>query len=519
MSKCARPRKWWRNGLWTILVLCQGGAVFADGPAPRLVVGSKSDIETVILGELVAGLARGTGAAVVHKQQLGGTPILWNALKRGEIDVYPEYTGTISAELLADKNVRNEDDIRRELAKLGIAMSRPLGFNNTYAIGMKADLADRLGIHTISDLRAHPDLKFGFTNEFMSRRDGWPSLKERYRLPQRDVRGLEHALAYRGLETGAIQATDLYTTDAEIIYYDLRELKDDLAHFPAYYAVLLYRAKLEESAPEAVKAFLQLEGRIPKAAMLEMNKLVKPKTGARVSETRAAADFLADNPFFSKPEENAEYQAPAEESLAQLLLVLTGQHLRLVALSLGAAILVAVPLGILASRWPWLGQTILAGVGIVQTIPSLALLVFLIPLFGLGPVPAIAALFLYSLLPIVRNTYTGLKDIPAQALESAQALGLSPGARLRLVELPMASRSILAGIKTSAVINVGTATLGGFIGAGGYGERIFTGLRLDSPAITLEGAIPAAVLALLVQGLFELAERRLVPLGLRLRPE
>jgi osmoprotectant transport system permease protein len=143
--------------------------------------------------------------------------------------------------------------------------------------------------------------------------------------------------------------------------------------------------------------------------------------------------------------------------------------------------------------------------------------VFMIPLLGIGGRPAIVALFLYSLLPIVRNTYAGLNDIPSSLRESAEALGLTPFARLRLIELPMAARSILAGIKTAAVINVGTATLGALIGAGGYGQPILTGIRRDDVGMILEGAIPAAILALAVQGAFELAERFLVARGLRLK--
>ena len=154
--------------------------------------------------------------------------------------------------------------------------------------------------------------------------------------------------------------------------------------------------------------------------------------------------------------------------------------------------------------------------GVIQTIPSLALIVFMIPLLGIGNVPAIVALFLYSLLPIVRNTHTGLKDIPTPVRESAEALGLPRGARLRLVELPMAARSILSGIKTSAVINVGTATLGALIGAGGYGQPILTGIRLNNLELILEGAVPAALLALGVQGAFDLLELILVPKGLRM---
>jgi osmoprotectant transport system permease protein len=193
------------------------------------------------------------------------------------------------------------------------------------------------------------------------------------------------------------------------------------------------------------------------------------------------------------------------------------EHLVLVGISLSLAIVVSIPLGILAARRQRLGHVILGVVGILQTIPSLALFVFMIPLLGIGGPPAIVALFLYSLLPIVRNTYAGLKDIPPAIIESAQALGLPGRARLRIVELPLAGRAILAGIKTSAVINVGTATLSALIGAGGYGQPILTGIRLDDIGLILQGAVPAAVLALLVQGLFELIERGLLPRGLRIQ--
>ena len=480
---------------------------FVFGAAPEAKVGSKSFTEGVILGEIVAQLARNSGAEVLHRRELGGTQVLWNSLRRGEIDVYPEYTGTISAEILAGRGMQEEEAIRRALEEQGVRMSRSLGFNNTYALGMKEQVAEQVGIRTISDLRRRPELKFGFSSEFMDRGDGWPSLRDRYRLPQRDVRGLDHDLAYRGLESGALHVTDLYSTDAEIRYYGLRVLEDDLRHFPVYNAVLLVRADLAARAPEAVAAMLRLEGRISAAAMVEMNARVKLD---RVPESRAAADFLAAN-FAVKTEAQ-------EETARERLLKNTRAHLVLVAISLTAAILVSVPLGIVAAKRPRAGQAILGIVGIIQTIPSLALLVFMIPLLGIGETPAIVALFLYSLLPIVRNTYTGLHDIPPAVRESAAALGLPPGACLRLVELPMASRAILAGIKTSAVINVGTATLGALIGAGGYGQPIFTGIRLDDTGLILQGAVPAALLALLAQGMFEIFERVLVPKGLRLKP-
>lgn len=490
---------------WLALVLCAAGCA----PAPDVRIGSKQQPESEVLGEMATLLANSTGAYAEHRRSLGGTRVLWNALLKGEIDAYPEYTGTISAEILAGSGVREQEAIRAALAERGIRMSLPLGFNDTYAIGMRKDVTARLGLSKISDLRAQPNLKLGFSNEFMNRADGWPGLRQRYRLPQQDVRGLNHDLAYEGLMSGTLDATDLYSTDPKIRRYDLQVLVDDLGYFPAYQAVFLYRDDLQKRAPAAVAAILKLEGRISESAMIDMNARVEED---KEPESQVAADFLL-------AALNLRVQ-PRIESLLGELGRHTGEHVYLVGLSLAAAIVLAVPFGILASRWPVAGQGMLAATGIIQTIPSMALLVFMIPLLGLGAKPAIAALFLYSLLPIAQNTYTGLQTIPSQIRESAAALGLPAAARLRLVELPLATRTILAGIKTAAVINVGTATLGGYIGAGGYGQVIFDGIpRGDYVGLILWGALPAALLALLVLGLFELAERWLVPKGLRLKAD
>jgi Periplasmic glycine betaine/choline-binding (lipo)protein of an ABC-type transport system (osmoprotectant binding protein) len=474
---------------------------------PEIKIGSKKFTESVILGEIVTHLVKSTGEHPIYMRELGGTRVLWNALIKGEIDIYPEYTGTISEEILAGEGVHSKEDIRQALIKYGIKMTKALGFNNTYAIGMKEEVAERLKIRKISDLRQHPSLKFGFGNEFMARGDGWPILRKNYNLPQQDVRGLDHDLAYRGLEKGTIHAIDIYSTDAKIQYYDLCILEDDLGHFPAYNSVILYRSDLEKRAPHVVTVLKKLESKITESEMINMNSRANLEM---VPEGQIASDFLSG----SLSLETESY----EETVVDRLLRHTGEHLFLVAISLSAAIIISIPLGILSAKMPGLGQVILGIVGVIQTIPSLALLVFMIPLLGIGGPPAIMALFLYSLLPIVRNTYTGLHDIRPQIRESAEALGLPLGARLRLVELPMVSRSILAGIKTSAVINVGTATLGALIGAGGYGQLILTGIRLDNTSLILQGAVPAAVLALIAQGCFEAIERFFVPKGLRLKP-
>ncbi|MFZ0454946.1 MAG: glycine betaine ABC transporter substrate-binding protein [Ignavibacteriaceae bacterium] len=471
----------------------------------NLKIGSKKFTENVILGEIAAQLARLKDSDAEYLQEIGGTRILWNALIKGDIDIYPEYTGTIKEEILAGYNVSDDSAMKRILKTMNISVSKSLGFNDTYAIGMKKSLAGKLHIKTISDLKNHPELHLGFSNEFIDRNDGWPGLRNKYELPQKNVTGLDHDLAYRGLESGSIDVIDFYSTDAEIKYYNLQVLTDDLNYFPEYKAVLLYRSDLKSKAPSALKSILRLEGNIPESTMIMMNAEVKIN---KIPEKAVASEFIK-NKFFIE----TKYKV---NSFIDRIWTYTKEHLFLVLISLFAAIIVSIPLGITAFKNQRFANIILGITGVIQTIPSLALLVFMIPLLGIGSWPAIVALFLYSLLPIVRNTYSGLMDIPIQIKESAEALGLSSFARLRLVELPLASRSVLAGIKTSAVINVGTATLGALIGAGGYGQPILTGIRLDDVSLILEGAIPAALLALLVQGFFDLLEKIIVPKGLRI---
>lgn len=515
-----KSNQWAVIQLAVIAILCTiAQQSFSQSKAsnpPVLKIGSKAFTESVVLGELLSHLGRDAGARVDHLSELGGTQILWNALQSGEIDAYVDYTGTIREEILADAArrgipVETESEMRDELAKRGILMSERIGFNNTYALGMREDVAARLGIRKISDLRKHPELEYGLSDEFMERRDGWNQLASRYGIKTRRIRTMDHNLGYRGLVHDAIQITDIYTTDAEIQHYKLRVLDDDLHFFPTYYAVLLMRADLQSRAPAVADALLKVQGLIDPVKMSGMTAMVRLDGK---NETYVAGDFL-NTKLLMQLELPSNTLGAQWRRVADRLLKTTLEHLFLVAVSLTLAILVAIPLGIISARNERVANVLLGVVSVIQTLPSMALLVFMIPLFGLGPVPAIAALFFYSLLPIVRNTYTGIRQIPVATRESAEVLGLDARSRLRLVELPLALPSILSGIKTAAVINVGTATIGALIGAGGYGSPILTGIRLSSIPLILQGAIPAAAMAVLAQWAFGMLEKKLVSPGLQ----
>jgi osmoprotectant transport system substrate-binding protein/osmoprotectant transport system permease protein len=485
-----------------LLFSCVPAFLINSSSAADVVIGSKKFTESYVLGEIAKRTLTDAGIPAEHRQGMGGTIILWEALRGGQIDAYPEYTGTIATEILKSDSTLSLDQIRNSLEKDGVGMTAPLGFNNTYALVMRRSEAQRLGIRTISDLQRHPELKFGLTHEFLERQDGWRPLRQRYGLPQQSIIGIDHALGYSALANGSIAVKDAYSTDAKIEQNDLFVLEDDLHFFPKYEAVFLFRSS---TPADAIAALRRLEGTLDETRMIRLNAEAE-----RTKNYARAADL-----YF---ERSARSSNDLNDSFPHKLARWTLRHLQLAGFSLLLSIIVGIPLGIVASRGGAVGHVILGFAGVVQTIPSLALLALLVPLpfFGISVRTAIAALFLYGLLPIVRNTATGLQDIPRSLRESAVALGLSPIARLRQVYMPMASRTILSGIKTSAVINIGTATLAALIGAGGLGEPIISGLSLNDRVTILEGAIPAAVLALLVQWCFDLLDRVLIPKGLRI---
>ena len=495
-------------------------ATAVTGAAKPLVVGSKRFTESYILGEVLRQSLQAAGTPATHQQGLGNTGILAQALASGAVDVYPEYTGTIVRELLKREGNPSLAELNTWLAPRGLKAGVPLGFNNSYALAMREADAQRLGIRSISELAKLPagTLKPGLSHEFLARADGWPALKAAYALPLSPGAGLDHGLAYQALRQGQVDLIDVYSTDAQVGRLGLRVLIDDKAFFPRYDAVLLMRAAVDETA------LRPLAGRITEATMTAMNAQVEldglgfaevarrwlaapaslPGAAASATaapSTTAAAPNAAAAPAM-RPSLMTRVFAP---DLARLL----GQHLVLVFASLAMALLVGVPLGWLAWRRPAMAGWLLGLVGMLQTVPSLALLAFLIALVGsIGFVPALLALFIYALLPIVRNTHAGLQGVPRELSLTARALALNPSQALWTVELPLALPVLLAGVKTAAVINVGTATVAAFIGAGGLGERIVAGLAVNDTDLALAGALPAALLALLMQWGFDALERR-----------
>jgi osmoprotectant transport system permease protein len=471
------------------------------GAKERVVVASKAFTESHILAEATALLLEAEGFEVERKLGLGGSMITFTGLRNGEIDVYPEYTGTLTEAILQQADSSNAG-LTAALAERGLVFRVRLGFNNSYALAVTESMAEARGLQTISDLSGQADLSLAFSHEFLNRGDGWPALRSAYGLPQQPS-GIEHALAYSALDNGQLDVTDAYTTDGELSRYAIRLLRDDRNFFPNYDAGLLTRA---DSSPALNAALAKLENAFDESSMRALNRRVA--MGGE-SAARVAADFLHHRGITA----NAHAAAPTR---AQRMLHNTLVHLKLTSLALVMGCLVAIPLALLLARRPRAAGALLYLSGLLQTIPALALLALLIPLVGLGQLPAIIALFLYSLLPIVRNTLTSLFNIDPLLKQVAQGLGLTPAQQLLKVELPLAAPTILAGVKTAAIISIGTATLAAFVGAGGLGEPIITGLTLNDHNMILEGAMPAALLAIAVELLFEAIERFVIPRHLRI---
>ena len=489
----------------------------------RIVVGSKNFAENRLLAEMFARLLEArTELTVERRLNLAGTHVCFEALRSGSIDLYPEYTGTGLVTLL-EESPRGDatetlNHVRGEfLGRFDLRWLPPLGFENSYELAVPSELAERYGLRTISDLAAvAPDLRAGLGYEFIERDDGLPGLRETYGLHFREVRALQQALKYQAAAAREVDCLDVYTTDGRLLVHELTVLEDDLDFFPPYQAAPLVRNTTLRAHPEIGNVLSLLADALDEKAMRGLNLRVQ-EMGEPIE--RVAQEALEDLGLVGS--RSVDAVSTREVSFFRYLWsrrhelgLRTVEHLGLTALALVLGMLVAVPLGLLLERRRGAAESVIRVMGVTQTIPSIALLAFMIPFLGVGPVPALVALWVYSIFPILRNTYTGVRDAPPDAVQAASALGMTDAQVLTRVRVPLAVPVILAGVRTSAVLTVGTATLAAFIGAGGLGVPIVAGLQLADTTRILSGALPAAALALIVDQGLAGVERLLRPRGM-----
>lgn len=486
--------------VWASCWICLTAPAAQSETQRPFVIASKNFSESYLLGEIVAQTLEAQGYQVKRKFGLGGTLICYEALRSGEIDLYVEYTGTLSQAILAMQGNPGRAQLNQRLVSEGLVLLPEFGFNNTYAIAVREAVADEFNLRSIGDLTAYGEGRMAFSHEFLERDDGWQGMARRYGL-DRSVTGIEHGLAYQAIAEGAIDVTDAYSTDGELLRYRLRTLEDNLGYFSAYRAAPLVRAEMQ---PQLEAALGVLAGSLTEQQMQALNARV---TVEGLSFQEAAREFLTQRQVLPTANDGPREDNAWKWALWQHFL----RHLQLTFVALVAAIAVGMALSLSVYRRPQMANAVVYSCGLMQTVPSLALLALMIPVFGIGIIPAIVALFLYSLLPIVRNAVTALAGTDPTLVRVSRALGLTPWQQLRCIRLPLAMPAIFAGIRTAAVISIGTATLAAFIGAGGLGEPIVVGLSLNDTDMILRGAIPAALLAILVEFIFEALERRLSP--------
>lgn len=498
----------------------------ASATTRPVVVASKPFGESYLLAEMFAQLLEARGMRVTRRPGLGATEIAFGALRTNAIDVYPEYTGTGLLVILGEKPGADAGAVFARVssefrARYGMRWLPPLGFENTYAIAVRRATSDSLHLRTLSDLAsASSKLRAGLTPDFIGRPDGLPGLQDAYGVHFREVKALLPAVKYQALAAREVDVIDGYSTDGLIARYDLVVLVDDRHFFPPYQAAALVGPRLSRENPAALSALAELSGRLDDVRMRALNERVEvggesvssvaldALASLGLNETRAVERTSASSHASQASRVGVvEYMWTHAPEIARLL----GRHVVLVAVSLLCAIAVALPLGLALERVAGRAEAVIRAVGVLQTLPGIALLAFMIPLLGIGVVPALVALVLYSLYPIVRNTFTGVRDADPAAVAAARALGMTDAQILRDVRLPLAMPVIMAGIRTAAVIDVGTATLAAFIGAGGLGEPIVAGLALSDTRMILSGAIPAALLAIAVDGGLAIVERYTQP--------
>ncbi|MBC6415800.1 MAG: ABC transporter permease subunit [Bdellovibrionales bacterium] len=501
---------------------------FTNSDKKQIVIGSKQFTENIILGEILAQILEDKyDFKVVRKFNMGGTKLLFDSLKQGHIDIYPEYTGTGYTMILKLTKKRSPEKtyliVKKEfLKKFQLFWSSPLGFENTYILAVRERDSRFKKVFLNSQLK---NLSFPFRlaldHEFTERKDGWSLFSKSYRLnlDKNQIFTMNPNLMYSALNSKKVDMIVGNSTDGRMQTYQLRTLKDDKNFFPSYLAAYLTRLDVLESHPLVNQAFQELSQKISEKTMTSLNHQVDQ---LKFEVTQTARKFLIKKKILTQKSDVLLTSSSQKNSLISYYLSKKNyffkillEHLFLVFTALLFALLFALPLSIYAFYNSRVEKILFFIVNTLQTVPSLALLAALIPLLGIGFAPAVTALFIYSLLPLIRNTFEGLKNIDNSYIEVATGIGLTKWQSLKFIQIPLALPVIIAGVRTTVVLLVGTATLAAFVGAGGLGDPIFRGMAtLDSRLIFL-GAIPSCILAVILDKFIFFLEKVLISKGLQ----
>lgn len=487
----------------------------------KIRIGSRDFPESVLVAEILStSIEKFTDYKVDRKFHLGGVKVCLAAMQSNNLDIYPDYTGSLIHNVLGehDRNQYLVNYIKMALnEKYDFSITESLGFENSFVLAVRKSFAKKYNLETLSDLASllssnkelAQNIRVAFKHSFLKRPDGYKMLQDIYAFDFQKLMALEYNIAYQNLKENRIDVIDAFSTDSRLKDPELTALKDDRNALIPYSSVYVYRNKLKQNFPEIMKIQKLLDESLTNEKMLELNSRIE----AGEPYKQVAESFIAElehEPGFLDLSDDASlsfWQKRLKQDLPLLAKAFL-QHLRLAAVASLLASFIGIFIGIFISYRKKLAKLVLGFISVTQTIPSLALLALLIPFVGLGFYPAVIALFIYALLPVIQNTYTGITTIPYKYIELANAIALKESQILFRVKLPMALSFILAGVRTSIVICIGTATLATFVGAGGLGDLIKAGIDLNSNYMIALGAVPAALLALSVSITLTKFERR-----------
>lgn len=478
-------------------------------------VASRDFPESILLAEILSSaIEKYSDYEVDRKFNLGGVKICFSAIENNELDIYQDYSGSLINNILGRKS---KDEYILDFLKTkiyldyGLKLSDELGFNNNFVLVANKSWAEKHKLKNISDLalklKNDPEFnpRVAFRADFIHRSDGYKSIKETYGIDFENLNVMEYNIAYANLKSNRLDLIDSFSTDPRLMDKDLVLISDDRSAFLKYDALYVYRSEILETYPELIKIFSKLESSLSDKTILDLNLQI----ASGKSYQEVANSFLDKIDLNSKPLKLSSRPIP-KSLLKENIEMFTKAFYEHLLLSYGSFFLAAVfgiIIGVLISYDLKISKFVLALISSLQTIPSLALLALLIPVFGLGYKSALGALLVYALLPIIQNTFSGINSISSEYILLARSLALTEFQILKDIKLPMARNFILAGLKTSVVICIGTATLATFVGAGGLGDIIKAGIDLNSNYLIILGSAPAALLALFSSFVFSKLER------------